>query len=218
MKILIVDDHPMTVDGYENAVIAGDFADIKFFFEKSYSCEEAYNSIIKASKANKPFDLVLLDYTLPGFERLEINNGSDLVPYIRSYMPQCKVIMITAHSEILIIYEILKKIYPEGLVVKNDINPNSLTTIIKTVMNGEEYSSPKVKNCVADIWKKDLMVEDHNRQILMYMSKGFKIKDLDKNIALCSSAIQKRVILMKKAFKVSDDNSLVREAIQQGFI
>jgi hypothetical protein len=30
-----------------------------------------------------------------------------------------------------------------------------------------------------EIWKKELMVEDYNQEILFYLSKGFKIKELE---------------------------------------
>jgi DNA-binding NarL/FixJ family response regulator len=218
MKILIVDDHPMTVDGYINTIQSVSLLDSKHVFEKAHNCEDAYNIIVAAQQAQKPFDLAILDYTIPPYEDEKIMNGSDLVSLLRITMPNCKAIMITAHTEILVIYEILKKYYPEGLVVKSDITPENLLVIIKTVLLGNEYTSPRVKECVAEIWKKDLMVEDHNRQILLFMSKGFKIKDINKQMNLCTSAIQKRVILMKRAFNVTDDSGLLLEAKNRGFV
>lgn len=62
------------------------------------------------------------------------------------------------------------------------------------------------------------MVEDYNCQILFYLSKGLKIKELEEVICLASSAIQKRITRMKKAFDFADDTGLVKEAIKQGFI
>ena len=62
------------------------------------------------------------------------------------------------------------------------------------------------------------MFDDYNRQILSYLSKGFKVKDLDEVVSLGDSAIQKRVIQMKNAFNVTDSNGLVKEAMKQGFI
>jgi DNA-binding NarL/FixJ family response regulator len=218
MKLLIVDDHPMTVDGYVNTIQSVSLLDSKHIFEKGYSCEDAYNAIVTAQEANKPFDLAILDFTLPPYPEEKIMSGSDLISLLRAVMPNCKIIMITAHTEILTIYEILKKYYPEGLVVKSDITPENLLVIIKTVLLGNEYTSPKVKECVAEIWKKDLMVEDHNRQILIYLSKGFKIKDINKQMNLCTSAIQKRVILMKRAFNVTDDSGLLLEAKNRKFV
>lgn len=62
------------------------------------------------------------------------------------------------------------------------------------------------------------MFDDINRQILMYLSKGYKIKDLEKIISLSISPIQRRIAQMKDAFDVKEDSSLVKEAILLGFI
>lgn len=126
--------------------------------------------------------------------------------------------MITAHTEIIIVYEIYKKVRPNGLIIKNDITPDKLQQAVIEIMQGSSYQSTMVKNCINEIWKKELMVEDYNRQILFYLSKGFKIKELDGVISLTTSAIQKRIIRMKKVFEATDDSGLVKEAIKQGFI
>jgi DNA-binding NarL/FixJ family response regulator len=126
--------------------------------------------------------------------------------------------MITAHTEIVIIYDIAKKVRPDGLIIKNDITSEKLQQAIIEVLKGNQYQSPTVKRCINEIWKKELMIGDYNRQILLYLSKGFRIKELESFVHLTTSAIQKRVIRMKKAFEVTDDTGLVKEAIKQGFI
>ena len=218
IKILVVDDHPMTVEGYINVLKSSNIDNVILNFEKAYDCESAYKSIVNAINIEKPFDLVILDYNLPSFEELKINTGGDLASYIRKNMYDSKIIMITAHTEILIVYEMLKKVHPEGLVIKKEVTAINLITIVKTVLNDNKYISPIVKTVIADIWKKEIMVEDFNRQILFYMSKGFRIKDIEDYIGLSTSAIQKRAILMKRVFDVNDNSSLIREAIKQGFI
>ncbi|RUT68372.1 DNA-binding response regulator [Flavobacterium cupreum] len=218
MNILVVDDHPMTVQGYINALSKDDFASLQPIFNTAYNCEEAHNCVLKANCEKQPFDLVLIDQGLPGYESKAINSGSDMVLFIRKNMPNCKIIMITAHTEVIIVYDMAKKIRPEGLIIKNDITPNNLPIVVKEVMQGNQYQSPTVKSCINEIWKKELMVEDYNRQILFYLSKGFKIKELEPIIYLTTSTIQKRIIKMKKAFDVTDDIGLVKEAITQGFV
>ncbi|WP_413998095.1 response regulator [Flavobacterium sp. W1B] len=219
MNILLVDDHPMTVQGYENALMKCGLEKVHLNFQKAYSCEEAYHSIMKASSASPSFfDLAIIDRGLPGYEEQSLSSGGDLALFIRKEMPGCKIIMVTAHTEIIIIYEISRKIQPEGLIIKNDITPDNIVEIVTDVMKGNKYQSPLVKKCITDIWKRELMVEDHNRQILMFMSKGFKIKELEKIINISGSAIQKRIIKMKIAFDVTEDSSLVKEAIKQGFV
>lgn len=218
MNILLVDDHPITVDGFMNALLQVHFTKKKSVFTKAHNCKEGYQAILKNSKTQKPFDLAIIDQGLPGYEEQSIRSGSDLAILIRKKMPDCKIIMITAHTEVIIIYEIAKKIRPDGLVIKNDITPDNLLKIVTEVLEGYQYQSPMVKSCINEILKKELMIEDFNRQILLYLSKGFKIKELEAVIFLTTSSIQKRIIRMKKAFDITDDAGLVKEAIKQGFI
>jgi len=218
MNILVVDDHPMTVEGYINALSGDSFASNKPHFTKAHNCEEAYFAITKSIAAKQSFDIAIVDKGLPAYEEKSIFSGSNLVLYIKEVMPNCKTIMITAHTEIIIVYDIAKKVRPEGLIIKNDITPEKLQEAVSDVMQGKQYQSPTAKKCINEIWKKELMVEDYNRQIIFYLSKGFKIKELDGVICLTTSAIQKRILRMKKVFDVTDDSGLVKEAIKQGFI
>lgn len=218
MNILLVDDHPMTVEGFMNALLKSNFLKEEPVFTKTHSCEGAYSAVTNAVRNKNLFDLAILDQGLPNYPEQFIESGSDLALLIKKHMPDCKIIMVTAHTEVLIVYDIAKKVRPDGLVIKNDITPDNLQEIVTEVLEGGLYHSPIVKNCINEIWKKELMVEDANRQILLYLSKGFKIKELEPIIYLTTSAIQKRIIRMKKAFDVTDDTGLVKEAVKQGFI
>jgi DNA-binding NarL/FixJ family response regulator len=218
MNVLVVDDHPMTVEGYINALLGEPFGKHHPVFTKAYNCEEAYSTLLRSTYAKQPFDLAIIDKALPGYEGKSILSGSDLALLIRENMPNCKIIMITAHTEVIIVYEIAKNVRPDGLIIKNDITPEKLQQAVYEILLGNQYQSPTVKSCINEIWKKELMIEDQNRQILLYLSKGFKIKELEGIICLTTSAIQKRIIRMKKAFDVTDDTGLVKEAIKQGFI
>ena len=217
MNILLVDDHPMTLEGYTSALLNGPFSDTSNF-TKAYNCEEACLAISKRAPLHLHYDLAIIDYGLPAYKEKNINSGGDLAGFIRLTMPNCKIIMITAHTEIIIIYEIVKKIRPQGLIIKNDVTPEILQMVVKTVIEGDTYQSPIVKSAVNEIWKKQLMIDDNNRQVLLYLSKGFKVKELEELIFLTTSTIQKRIILMKKAFEVSDNSGLIKAAVKQGFI
>ncbi|MNQ67365.1 Transcriptional activator protein ExaE [compost metagenome] len=218
MNVLVVDDHPMTVEGYINALSTTLFGLYKPIFAKARNCEDAYSALLSNINAKQAFDLAIIDKGLPGYEEKSIGSGSDLAGLIRETMPNCKIIMITAHTEIIIVYEIYKNVRPDGLIIKNDITPERLQQAVIEIMQGNSYQSNTVKNCINEIWKKELMVEDYNRQILFYLSKGFKIKELEGVICLTTSAIQKRIIRMKKVFEATDDSGLVKEAIKQGYI
>lgn len=214
MKFLIVDDHPMTVEGYKNA-IANSFGDVTFTVASD--CKAAYTEIQKARGVHS-FEIAFIDKNIPEYTDEKLFSGIDIAALIKSTLPHCKIIFITAHTEYLVIYDIYKKIKPEGLVSKGELTPQNLISIINTVRDGEDYASPLVKECIKEIWMKELMVDDYNRQILYYMSKGYKIKELGSVIFLATSTIQRRVLSMKEAFNVPDESSLVKVAVKQGFI
>lgn len=213
MNVLLADDHPMTLEGYSDALQKNPFAVYSPVFTKVHNFEDAFHAVDK-----NVFDLAIIDNSMPVYAKASISSGIDLALFIKSRLPDCKVIIITAHTEVIIVYDIAKRARPEGLIIKNDVTPEKLQNAVIDIIKGNTYQSPLVKSCISEIWKKELMVEDYNRQILFYLSKGFKIKDIEQTVYLTGSAIQKRISRMKKAFDVSDDTSLVKEAIKQGFI
>ncbi|WP_035694329.1 response regulator [Flavobacterium soli] len=214
MNVLVVDDHPMTVSGYiESLSLKGLFLQSPSFY-KAYSCKEAFLRLAYPVL----FDLAIIDYGLPSHEAENIYSGIDLARLIQQQHPDCKIIMITAHTEVLIIYDIFKKLQPDGLIVKNDITPENLPWTILQIIEGNNHQSPTAKNIIKEIWKKDLMVDDTNRQILLYLSKGYKLKKIEITLLLSLSAIQRRIAQMKAAFDVKEDSSLVEEAILSGFL
>ena len=218
MNILLVDDHPIIIEAYISILKANVFSGLETTYEEANNCEMGYKTIMQNYKTGNAFDFIFLDVNLPSFKEKNIDSGVDLISYIRKLMPNCKIVLLTAHTEILVIYDIFKKHNPDGLVVKSDLTPLKLKIIVDSIIAGNQFLSETVKACVSAIWKKDLMVEEYNRQILHYISKGIKIKDIENHIGLSTSAIQKRTILMKKAFDVTDDSSLVSQAIMYGFI
>jgi hypothetical protein len=55
-------------------------------------------------------------------------------------------------------------------------------------------------------------------QIILYLKKGYKIKDLHTQIPLSTSAISKRIAKIKENFAVNDENELLKALIFDKFI
>jgi DNA-binding NarL/FixJ family response regulator len=215
LKILLIDDHPLTIGAYRQ-VIQDSLTENSHSSTVANNAEQAYNAITQAE--NSHFNLAIIDHGLPAYEEKELKSGLDIALLLRERMPNCNIVMITAHTEMLIIYDIYKLAKPEGFIIKSELTPQLLAQTIKIVTEGDTYRSPIVSNCVKEIWKKELMVDDINRQILFFLSKGYKMKEVEEIVFLSGSAVQKRIASMKKVFEVSSDGSLVKEAIKQGFL
>ena len=217
MNILIVDDHPMVTSFYETIVLHSFSNGSLPNTVKAFNCEQAYNAITSAEGEMK-FGLAILDYRLPAYKAGNIFDGCDLAKLVREKSPGCKIVVITAQTEVLVVYDIMKKIHPEGLAVKNDIDTDSFTELVLTVLDGGLYQSSTVKSCTAQIWKNEIMIDDDNRKIIFHLAKGYKVKQLESVIDLSSSTIQKRIINIKKKLGLPADHALVFELNRRGYL
>ena len=218
MKILVVDDHPLTVEGYIYSLTQNLKWDEEMVFERANDCEAAFLQIETAVGSKQPFDLAIVDYGLPEYKVKGWKNGGHIVSYIKDIMPNCKTMILTAHTEVLLVYNIIKNVRPHGLAIKNDITPSNLPEMIHDILKGNYFLSPLVRQCHGEVLKKELMFDDNNRLILLYLSKGYRMSDLEEHIPLAAITIRKRIAKMKATFGVSDASALIQEAFKQGFV
>ncbi|MES2485799.1 MAG: DNA-binding response regulator [Bacteroidota bacterium] len=216
MNVLIVEDHPLTAAVYCN--ILHDDKNTEWHTVIGLDCKQGYDAIITAKGNNKPFDLAIIDYSLPSYPDKKLFSGVDVALLIKKNFPDCKLLMITSHIEILIIYDLIRKINPHGLVTKNDINTDNLYDIINDVLQGKLFKSPQIKACIKEVWTKDFIFDDYNRKILHYLSKGYRAKELEEVINLSGSAIQNRISKLKKAFNAKDDRELLRKVFEEKYL
>jgi two-component system response regulator NreC len=216
LRILIVDDHHLMIEGYKS-ILSYHF---KYIFEitAANNCEEAY-IIITNSNINH-FDFVFLDWALPPYKDENINNGGDLVFYLKKHIPECKIIILTSHSDAFTLYSILKEINPAALLVKSDFTSEDLLLAFDNVINDKIYYSAAVKKSVKVLNSREIYLDHYNRQIIILLSKGIKTKNLPDYLPLSISAIDKRKSIIKDYFLIDrgSDEDIVGEARKQGYI
>lgn len=217
-KILLVDDHPLIVEGYVLALskCRTELGEVEFV--KSFDCISAKETIDNAIGNGESYKLAIIDFSLPSKAGAVLEDGGDIVAYIQKVMPNCKTIILTGHTEVITIYNIVKNIRPDGLVSKHEITPDNLLGIVRQVVNGERYQSEIVKHCLNEIVRKEVMYDDYNREILVLLSKGYKLQELENHIPLSNPAIKKRLAKMKNVFGVSDTANLIQLVLKEGFV
>lgn len=216
MKILLIDDHPMVLDSYEN-MLARDFSrNYPQTIHRGSNCEEAHKIVLSATKSKSQFHLAIIDHSLPPYQ--DLKSGTEVAHLVKTHNPHCKIIIITSHVEMLIVYDIIKKVSPDGIAIKNDVSSSSFQIMVQSVLDGEIYQSPLVINYIADIWKNKLMAEESNRQILLHLSNGYRVKDLEEVTNLKSRAIEKRMKEIRNLFMAKDNSALLIAARREGYI
>lgn len=217
INILIVDDHPFIIQAYKNALDKYSQQGYEFVVTQANNCKTGYESI---TEAKTPFDVAFFDISMPEYAEKGIYSGEDLAALMKVEMPGCKIILLTMHTELLKINNIIKNINPSGLVIKNDLTFDELIFAFDKIINNESYYSQTVIKLVGQAQYNNIELDAFDKQILFHLSKGVKTKDLPQYIPLSLSAIEKRKLNIREILEVKggSDIDLINEAKTKGVI
>ena len=219
LKILMVDDHPMIIEGYQMTLVATKKPHQHLNIDIAHDCDMANELILKAAKS-EPYDVLFFDISLPASKDGLITSGEDLAKIARVYLPDAKVIILTMFNESFRILNIIKGINPEGLLIKSDLTSSELAEAFQHILSSPPYYSSTVSGFLNTTITSDIYLDETNRKILHLLSQGVKTKTLKEHIDLSMSAIEKRKKHLKLLFDVEDgkDETLLKEARQRGFL
>lgn len=218
-RILMVDDHPMIIEGYQNTLMASKKEHQVLQIDIANNCDLA-RDLIKRSANIKPYDICFFDIKLPPSSDGLIQSGEDLAKLTRNYLPNAKVVILTMFNESFRIYNIIKEIQPEGLLIKSDLTSSELAEAFQQIIVNPPYYTATVNGFLKSTQVNDIYLDDINRKILHLLSQGVKTKSLKEHIDLSMSAIEKRKKQLKLLFDVEDgkDETLLRNAREKGFL
>ena len=219
INILMVDDHPIIIEGYQNTLMATKKEDQTLLIDTANSCDVA-NQLMKKASKEKPYDICFFDISLPSSADGTINSGEDLAKIARNIMPDAKIVILTMFNESYRIHNIIKEISPDGFLIKSDLTSSELAEAFQHILNSPPYYSSTVSNFLRKTVTSDIYVDEINRKILHLLSQGIKTRSLVEHIDLSMSAIEKRKKQMKLLFSVEDgkDETLLEEARKKGFL
>lgn len=219
LKILMVDDHPIIIEGYMNVLMATKTDDQELNIDTANNCDMAEIMITRASK-NQHYDICFFDISLPPSEDGRYTSGEDLAVLAKTVMPKTKVVILTMFNESFRIHNIIREINPDGFLIKSDLTSMELADAFQHILKSPPYYSSTVHNYVKNTLTSEIYVDDINRKILYLLSQGIKTKSLLDHIPLSMSAIEKRKKQLKMLFSVEDgkDESLLEMAKDKGFI
>ncbi|MGG5507975.1 MULTISPECIES: response regulator [unclassified Myroides] len=210
--LLVVDDHHMIVDWYVQ-VLQKEFDEVTLL--RATSIEEAKVHV----EHTTCIDFVVVDFNLgKGETDDEVKDGVDLVGYIKKKFSNVHVVVVTGHEGILVLYDIHKKIVPQGLLLKADVTEEVLKKAIHKILRGERFYSLRANEALKEIYKKEALLQEQNIQILLLLDKGFRIKEISETLFLSDSAVNKRIASLKQTFDVLDNGGLVKKVKEEGFI
>jgi len=218
INILIVDDHPFIIEAYKSTMAGYHPSQFEFNITQANDCRSAYDIITNPQMI--PYDVAFFDISMPPYEEKNILSGEDLAKLMKNTLPTCRIILLTMHTESLKINNIIQKINPNGLIIKNDLTFDELLTAFDKILKNENYYSQTVVKFVSQNSGENMTIDDFDRQILYHLSRGVKTKNIPLHTSLSLSAVEKRKLNLKDLFQIRDggDEDLLREAKNRGFL
>ena len=221
IKTLIVDDSPMIIEAYKSLFSNANIDHITFNIDVAENCDQAISKMKLALK-NEPYELFYFDLKLPPSQDGLYQSGEDLALFAKKNFPKAKIVILTMFNESFRIQNILSKVNPDGLMIKNDSNPKEFIAGLKSIIEGKTHLSSSVVNILRDSVVRDELksLNQDDINILKHLANGVKTVDLDQYINLSLSSIEKKKSNLKKLFNITNgkDEMLIAEAKKRGII
>ncbi len=193
---MIIDDHPLIIDGIIGYV-ESDMPKVSFCFKKALDCKEAYETILMMREKDIVPDVAIIDMNLPEYSEQNLFSGLEIGLLVRSYFPTTKIIMATGFTEIIPTKLMINKLQPDAVLCKTDITQNVFGKIFKMLSTGQPFFSTTIQHVLKNDLVEQLGLDKNDFEILKYLNKGIKTKDLPNYINLSLSTIEKRKAYMK---------------------
>lgn len=220
-NLLIVEDHPMVTEGFiqvfQHIEAQGE---LSFTVHQANSFEAAMYELDKFNEHTHPLHLLSLDLHLKPAPDLKLYSGEDFAHLAKKRFPQLKIIIATTFDNHYRIQHVLKEINPDGFMVKVDLNPHLMEKCIQKVLEGEPFYSTAVLQSIRKHLNKDYVLDQTDRKLLYYISRGMLTKNLPEKLHISLSSVERRKRNLKAMMGIEgkDDPSLCKVARSLGFL
>jgi two-component system, NarL family, invasion response regulator UvrY len=208
MKVLLVDDHPVVIQGVSQ--ILSQLNEINDIGEACNGAEAL------AQLAAETWDVVILDINLPDI------SGFDLLKQIKRSQPRLPVIMLTLHAEEQFATRSLKA-GASGYLTKESA-PDELVHAVSRVLQGGKYISPELAHRVALSWEKGQKVDPHELlsdrefQILRMIAGGFTATEIAEKLLLSVKTVSTYRSRVLEKLNLGSNAEIIRYAIEHHLV
>ncbi len=220
IKILLVDDHQLIIEGILSYLKDIDGLEI----ETANSCDDAF-SIIKAKLNTDPFQIVFTDLSFDNTNlNSSINGGEDLINAIKKENIAIKFGVITGHSETNRVYNVIHNLNPSAYILKGKCNTSELNFAIQKMLNNEVFYTHEIHQKLLKRAMIEIQMDEIAIQILKELPKHPKISNLEGVIKKADGnllkirTIENKLAKLRVDLNANNNTDLVLKAKELGIL
>lgn len=219
MKIALIDDHPIIIEGYKSIIVSKEIAKDENVFLLC-SIKDAFDFITRNAAKKNCIDLFVIDYNMPVDFEHNLKNGEELALIIRNFFPNTKIVLLTSMDTPLLLFDIINRLQPEGMWLKSDIGLMSFVKYMSNIISGGVVYSESVNKALKNVRQYSKLIDEYNRKLLLLINEGVKNKNLPNHLHLSLDTINHRKANLKIILGMDsgDDYELIKKAKSLGLL
>ncbi len=205
IKVLLVDDHPLVLEGIR-AVI-----ETYSHIEVVGAASSARDALIMAGRGEP--DVVMMDINMSDI------NGLDAIELFKEQHPKSRILMLSMHDSRE--YISTSVMYGASGYVLKDVSTNEIISAIEAVAAGNTYFS----SGVSDVLMRDEEAQKFNsplttreQSVLLLVAEGKSSRDVAEMLQISTRTVETHRKNIKKKLAISTTAGLTRYAIENGLI
>jgi len=208
IKVLIVDDHQVVLDGLSRML---ENTEVINLVGQAMNGPDALDFLLK----NK-VDVAIIDINLPGMD------GIELCKNIFITHAGIRVLALTTYNEVSFITNIIK-CGASGYLLKNTTG-EELITAIKTAYSGEQYLSKEVRSTLISASfgnKKESFIPKLTRrekEVLKLIMDEMTTREIAEKLFISTATIETHRLHLLNKLGARNTAGLVKTAIQKGLV
>lgn len=216
IKILVVDDHPLMIDGIINALKKHDQ------YEVSYcnTCDDAYKKL----KENT-FDVLFTDLSFENLnDESELDGGEALIRKVKSDEIPVKIGVVTGHTETNRVFNVINNLSPNAYILKSHCSGDELHFAVQQMLKNMPFYTHEIHQKILKRNIVQIQMDEVAIQILKELPKQSKIVNLEGKIRKSDGnfmkirAIENKLANLRIDLNAKNNTDLVLKAKELGII
>lgn len=206
IKVIIIDDHPIVLDGLKNLIDRREDMEV-------LACYDTARAGIAGVENLSP-TVVLLDINLPDM------NGVEICRHIRKNNDKVRIIALSVHNERAVIKSMLQS-GANGYVLKNSAG-QEIISAIQTTLKGLKYLCFKTKEIMYSSKDENLTeiprITRREKEIMELVSKGFTTGQIAAQLFISPHTVESHRKNLIEKFEVTGMTAVINLATKYNLI